>query len=267
MSARAVYLMYHELAQPGRALVDEDPGYARYAVAESDFRQHLSHLRANHVRGLSVGEALAAKAKDESAADEHERVVITFDDGCETDLTVAAPLLEEAGMNATFYVVSGHVGRRGFMSQTQLRELSARGFEVGSHSVTHSLLTDLAPERVRAELSESKDALEQMTGRRVAHFSCPGGRWSALVARLAEESGYESVATSRVGSNDASTDRFRLSRVAVMRHTTPADFDRCVRAEGLLRRRAQDAVLSLAKRALGNGAYQRLRSSALQKKY
>lgn len=260
MSARAVYLMYHELARPGRPLVDEDPGYARYAVAAEDFRQHLSRLRSQHVRGLSVGEAL-----DGSAADESQCVVITFDDGCETDLTEAAPLLEEVKMNATFYVVSGHVGRRGFMSPAQVRELAGRGFEVGSHSVTHSLLTDLAPGRVRAELADSKDALEQMTGRRVAHFSCPGGRWSPAVARLAEEIGYESVATSRVGVNGRATNRFRLARVAVMRHTTPADFERCARAEGFLRRRAHDAVLSLAKRALGNGAYQRLRSAALRK--
>lgn len=269
MSARAVYLMYHELAEPGRPLVDEDPGYARYAVAAEDFRQHLSRLRSAGARGLSVGEALAAngaKTNDEKDAGGNEGgVVITFDDGCETDLTVAAPLLEEAGMKATFYVVSGHVGRRGFVSKSQLRELAERGFEVGSHSVTHSLLTDLAPERVRAELADSKDALEQLTGRRVAHFSCPGGRWSPLVARLAAELGYESVATSRVGANGRASDRFRLARVAVMRHTTLADFERCARAEGLLRRRAQDAVLSLAKRALGNGAYQRLRSTALRK--
>lgn len=265
MSARAVYLMYHELAEPGRPLVDEDPGYARYAVAAEDFRQHLSRLRSTNVRGLSVGEALAARTNDEGAADRSPCVVITFDDGCETDSTVAAPLLEEMKMNATFYVVSGHVGRRGFVSKSQLRELSERGFEVGSHSVTHSLLTDLAPERVREELSESKDALEQLTGRKVAHFSCPGGRWSPLVARLAAELGYESVATSRVGVNDRASDRFRLARVAVMRHTTLGDFERCARAEGFLRRRAQDAVLSLAKRALGNGAYQRLRSTALRK--
>lgn len=271
MSARAVYLMYHELSEPGRPLVDEDPGYARYAVAAEEFRRHLSRLRAAGVRGLSVGEALAAnangaKTNGEGAADGNEGVVvITFDDGCETDLTLAAPLLEEAGMKATFYVVSGHVGRRGFVSKSQLRELAERGFEVGSHSVTHSLLTDLAPERVRAELADSKDALEELTGRRVAHFSCPGGRWSPLVARLAAELGYESVATSRVGANGRAADRFRLSRVAVMRHTTLADFERCARAEGFLRRRAQDAVLSLAKRALGNGAYQRLRSTALRK--
>lgn len=266
MTARAVYLMYHELARPGRPLVDEDPGYARYAVAAEEFRRHLSRLGAAGVRGLSVGEALAAGKEDEGNADESPKVVVTFDDGCETDLTEAAPLLEEAGMRATFYVVSGHVGRRGFMSRTQVRELSGRGFEVGSHSVTHSLLTDLRPERVREELAESKDALEQMTGRRVAHFSCPGGRWSPLVARLAAELGYESVATSRVGVNDAATDRFRLARVAVMRHTTLAEFERCARAEGFLRRRAQEAALSLAKRALGNGAYQRLRSSALRNK-
>ena len=194
------------------------------------------------------------------------RVVLTFDDGCETDLLAAAPMLREAGYNATFYVTAGHVGRRGYLSTAQVRELAAQRFDIGCHSMTHSLLTDLTEERLRAEIVEAKQRLEDLTGVRVANFSCPGGRWNSRVADVAREAGYDSVATSRIGANSAATDRFRLSRVAVMRGTSLTEFARYCRGEGLWKRRAQDGALAFAKKALGNAAYQKFRSNLLGRK-
>lgn len=259
MNDGVVFLMYHELETAGRPLCEDGAGYARYVVGADDFRQHLSHLQSNGLRGVSVGEALK---KDESDAVTN-RVCVTFDDGCETDLLFAAPALKDAGFDATFYVTFGHLGRRGYMSESQLRELSGAGFDIGSHSMTHCYLHDLSDERVREEVAGSKERLEQLTGRRVAHFSCPGGRWDARVARIAREAGYESVATSAVGVNTRASDHFKLSRVAVTRGTTAEEVVRVSRGEGLAARRARVAVLDVAKRVLGNSIYERLRTAAL----
>lgn len=265
MSGGAVFLMYHELEAAGRPLCESGPGYVRYVLGLEDFRRHVSRLRAEGARGVSVGEALSAFDGGAGAGEEsgRPRVVFTFDDGCETDLLFAAPTLKEAGFGATFYVTVAHLGRRGYMSEAQLRELSDSGFEVGSHSLTHSYLHDLPDERVRAEVSESKDRLEQLTGRAVLHFSCPGGRWDARVAGEARAAGYTSLVTSRPGVNSPSDDRFRLSRVAVMRGTSEEDFARACRGEGLAALRARGAVLDVAKRVLGNSIYERLRSTVL----
>ena len=264
----AVFLMYHELETAGRPLCDPAPGYVRYVVGLEDFRRHVSHLRSVGARGHSVGEALAAPAGAGAGENAGEgagetRVVFTFDDGCETDLLFAAPLLKEAGFGATFYVTVAHLGRRGYLSESQLRELSDVGMEVGSHSLTHSYLHDLPDGRVRAEVAESKDRLEQLTGRPVKHFSCPGGRWDARVAAAAREAGYESLVTSRPGVNAPGADRFRLSRVPVMRGVADEEFARACRGEGLASLRARGAVLDVAKRVLGNSIYERLRAGLL----
>lgn len=256
-----VYLMYHELGVPGRPLVDDDPGYSRYVVDAVEFRAHLSHLRAENFRGLNVTEALQ---RENGACDDAPRVVLTFDDGCETDLTVAAPLLSEAGYNATFYVTAGHVNRRGYLSAAQLRELSDMNFDIGCHSMTHRLLLPDATEaQLHTEIVEAKDALEGLTGRRVLNFSCPGGRWTKRVAATARAAGYESVATSHVGVNTAATDRLYLSRVAVMRHTTLGELARVCRGEGLWKLRARDVVLGTARKALGDAGYRKFRSRVL----
>src|SRR4051812_17342126 len=101
--------MYHEIELPGRPTCRAEPGYLRYVVPEANFLVQLDHLRAEGVRGLSVGAALAGRPAGQRA------VAITFDDGCETDLLVAAPLLRERGFGATFYVVPGFLGRPGFL--------------------------------------------------------------------------------------------------------------------------------------------------------
>lgn len=108
MKAGIAFLMYHELELPGRALCQTDPGYTRYIVTASAFHGHLSHLKNIGYQGLSVGKALQFSGERE--------VAITFDDGCETDVEVAAPMLTKFGFGATFYVTSGRLGQRGYMS-------------------------------------------------------------------------------------------------------------------------------------------------------
>jgi peptidoglycan/xylan/chitin deacetylase (PgdA/CDA1 family) len=252
--ARTVYLMYHELRLPGRALCRPEPGYAAYVIGADDFRAQLARLRAAGLAGLRVSDALAGRSPG---------VAITFDDGCETDLLAAAPLLGEFGCGATFYVVAGFVGRPVYLAAPQVRELAALGFEIGCHSMTHAYLNDLDEGGLRVEVAEAKDQLEQLTGRPVAHFSCPGGRWSRRVARVAENAGYVSVATSRVGANGPSSDRFNLARVAVQPGLGLAAFEGLCRGRRLWLRGLRYRALAAAKGLLGNGVYERLRGVAL----
>jgi peptidoglycan/xylan/chitin deacetylase (PgdA/CDA1 family) len=260
MSNRIVYLMYHEIERAGRALVASEPGYVRYCITEADFRAQLAHLTTQGYRGASVTEAL-------TSTDQSERLIaLTFDDGSETDCLIAAPLLKEAAFNATFYVIAGRVNQSGYLNEQQLRQLSDAGFEIGCHSMTHAYLDGLNNASLRVEIAEAKTRLEQVTGKRVAHFSCPGGRWNRHVARVAREAGYESVATSRIGVNSNATDPMKLARVAVMRDVTIAEFDRLCRAEGFTARRARAGILNAAKTILGNAIYERVRASALDRR-
>ena len=119
-------------------------------------------------QGLSVGEALRYP--------DVPSVCITFDDGSETDLIAAAPVLREFGCNATFYLTAGFLGKPGYLNPSQVRELDAQGFEIGCHSMTHSYLSDLPEPELKREVVDAKLEIEQMVGHRIEHFSCPGGR-------------------------------------------------------------------------------------------
>jgi peptidoglycan/xylan/chitin deacetylase (PgdA/CDA1 family) len=246
--------MYHEIAVAGRALTRDSSGHIAYVVRETEFRSQLQYLREHGWRGISVTESLSTNTNP------HLGVVITFDDGSDTDLLAAAPLLKEMDFKATFYVIVGWLGTNGYLSQSQLRELYAQGFEIGCHSMNHRYLTRLSESELRVETAEAKARLEQILGVRVDHLSCPGGFWNWRVARAAKLSGYRSVATSRPGVNTGHADPYSLARISIMRGTALGSFDRICRGRGLLVKQVKEAILSIPKSLLGSDSYDTLHS-------
>ena len=253
-----VYLMYHELEVPGQPLCQTVPGYLRYVLLGDEFETQMALLSRSGFKAVNV-------SQDLSGAQPGPAVVVTFDDGCETDLTVAAPILLSRGFSATFYLVAGFIGRRGYLSSAQALELSGMGFEIGCHSMTHAYLAGLNENELKVEILESKDTIEQIVGRQVNHFSCPGGRWSGRVARTAEQAGYRTVATSRIGSNSKRSNLFCLSRIAMLRNLVPTDFLRISQGRGLTFQRLAQSVRSTAQHALGDKRYDRLRGVLLRR--
>lgn len=253
MSGR-VYLMYHELELPGRKLCEGFTGHERYAIPQSNFRRQILQLKNRNWRGMSVSEALADSKPTLPG------VVITFDDGSETDLIGAAPLLKEANFSATFYVIVGWLGKPGYLSLSQLRKLSDLNFEIGCHSMTHATLSELSSGQLSMEIADAKQKLEDLLGKQVAHFSAPGGFWSREVAQIAMDAGYCSVSTSRPGVNLRTSDPFHLSRVVVMRNTSLSDFQGLCTGKWLLVRKARETALQVPKRLLGYSKYVKLHS-------
>jgi peptidoglycan/xylan/chitin deacetylase (PgdA/CDA1 family) len=213
-------------------------------------------LRQDGWTGLSVSEALEYPDK--------KAVAITFDDGCATDLIAAAPILQEAGCHATFYVTAGRVGAAGYLAPHQLRELSS-AFEIGCHSMTHPYLNDLSSEQQRVEITEARTKLEDIIDRRVEHFSCPGGRYDERTLTTAKEAGYRSVANSQAQRNTPSTDSFQLGRVAIMRNTSHSTFAGICSGSELWKIRMAELVRDAARRTMGSKLYDLARGLMLRR--
>jgi len=256
-SAGTVFLMYHELGIPGRKRLNPQRTYGRYVVRESDLRKQVQQLKIHQWRGLNVSQALVD-------LNQKSAVVFTFDDGCESDFIAAAPILEEATFNATFYVVVGWLEKPGYLSIRQLRELQARGFEIGCHSMTHTNLTEIGPIHLQVEIADAKRKLEDILGRPVNHFSAPSGFWNRRLAELIREAGYRSAATSRAGVNTSGTDLFSLQRVVVLRNTPVTEFLKFSMGSHLLARRARQSLLRIPKSIFGYSKYLQLASIFIQ---
>jgi peptidoglycan/xylan/chitin deacetylase (PgdA/CDA1 family) len=256
MERNLVFLMYHELELPGRPLCQSEPGYVRYNLSRASFQAQIEWLGRNGWGGLCVSQALTYPAE--------KSVAITFDDGCETDLISAAPILKESGFNATFYVTAGFIGKSGYLSPEQLQQLHSLGFEIGCHSMTHAYLNDLAPPDLRREISDAGKKIEDIIGNRVEHFSCPGGRYDAKALAAVKEAGYRSMATSHAHANSPATNPFLLGRVAILRAIDNAGFQRICTGGALRKMRLIESTRGAAKKLLGNSLYDRFRAHLLR---
>ena len=95
----------------------------------------------------------------------------------------------------------------------QLREMEAAGIEIGSHTVTHPVLTRVAPDRLRRELEQSRGRLEDMLGHPVTLFCYPNGAYDRTVRDAVARAGYRLAVTSDDGLNDATIDPLAIRRI------------------------------------------------------
>jgi peptidoglycan/xylan/chitin deacetylase (PgdA/CDA1 family) len=254
-----VFLMYHELELAGRKLCQSEPGYVRYILPLETFREQMQWLHESHIRGLNVTEALQYP--------NGASVCLTFDDGCETDLIAAVPVLREFGFHATFYVTAGFLGTTGYLTQEQLRALDASGFEVGCHSMTHAYLSDISGPELKREIVDAKIRIEQILGHEIAHYSCPGGRYDGRTLEQARAAGFKTVANSDFHANSPATNVFELGRVAMLRDLSLRGFGAVCRGEGLWKKRLKHQVRRGVQRILGNRTYDYLRAATLEKEH
>ena len=116
-------------------------------------------------------------------------VTTSWDDDDRSGLKLGE-LLSAYRLPGTFYVPTGRLGRDSLFTASDLRTLSAAGFEIGGHTVTHAVLTELGSGQQAREISACKSTLQQILGREVTMFCYPKGRFNAQVMSEVQRSGF-----------------------------------------------------------------------------
>ena len=164
-------------------------------------------------------------------------VSLTFDDGLRCQFEKALPILNNHGMAATFFLTAnqeqphdrwlGHTNDWWKIDWREddiamLRELTQKGHEIGSHSVTHHPVTLKMPEQSENEARKSKKLIEAWIGSKVSSFGYPFYWSHAYLAGAVKNAGYEQARGGGIGAsygprasyytvpNDGSLDRFNV---------------------------------------------------------
>lgn len=196
-----------------------------------------------------------------------QSLMITFDDGHDSNFQFAAPLLESVGLRGHFFLPSTWIGHRsGFMSWNDVRDLASKGHGIGSHSATHAFLTSCSATGMYEELAGSRHTLEDRLGVPVTSISMPGGRWNEEVLRACALAGYETVYTSEPGyfrpaiTMDTLHMPAVVGRFAIQRRTSLRAISGYASGDwGTVRRiHSMYQARNSVKRLLGDQAYQKL---------
>ncbi len=161
-----------------------------------------------------------------STAEKVAIVTTSWDDAQPLDVRLAE-MLGSYGLRGTFYIPLKYDGHT-VMNTHEIRSIKKMEMEIGSHTVTHSVLTKLSSESVLREVTESKKLLEDMLGEPVLSFSYPEGRFNKMVRSQVVEAGYTLARTTvsfRIESNfdpfcmPVSFQFFPRTRTVHIRHT------------------------------------------------
>ncbi|MHB8368088.1 MAG: polysaccharide deacetylase family protein [Leptospirales bacterium] len=227
--ARALVLMYHQIEpdNPSRVGLPNPLSDPRYGLSQSRFRDQMSLLREIDLPVVGIGEFLSGTSSCGEVAP--LSIIVTFDDGYSSDWERAAPILEQYGIPATFFLTSGLLGNPGMLTPPQVRELvSSPLFSLGSHGVTHRFLSHISDEECASELRESMESLRFLGGPGKYSLSVPGGRTNGRVESCAREAGYQSLLTSRAGVFRRGENLFSIPRLPVMNGWSIGDFRRYI---------------------------------------
>jgi poly-beta-1,6-N-acetyl-D-glucosamine N-deacetylase len=241
-------LSYHEIAEPGEALIPD------YAVTPTNFVRQIDWLRNNGFNFVSVNDVLADQAGKAHLPE--KAVLLTFDDGYRSMYDHAWPLLKMLRIPSVVAVVGtweedqgevnfdGHeITRDKLMTWQQLRELSESGLvEIGSHSydlhrgIPGNPEGNLQPaattrlwikqtgkyedeasyrRRVGGDLQRSRDVILKRIGRAPRVIAWPYGRYTHELRDLATRLGMTIGLTLDDGANMEDTPLWGLRRILV----------------------------------------------------
>lgn len=115
------------------------------------------------------------------------KILTSWDDACVLDMQLAE-LLDKYSLPATFYVPAFWESYATYknwkpLSRDEVMYLSDK-FEIGSHGLTHALLTQVPIQVAEYEIVQSKALLESLIGKRVTKFCYPRGYATEAIKRM-----------------------------------------------------------------------------------
>lgn len=209
-------LVYHK--------VSEDFEWGLTTVSPFAFKKQMESLKLRNMSFKHVHE-LSASEKQSRA------IAITFDDGYRSVYSHAFPILSELNIPGTVFIITDFIGKTNdwdwqigghrfeHLTWSEIRELHEAGWEIGSHTASHKILTTVDRKSIREELRSSKDTLEQSLGTAVHTICPPFNRFNIEILELASEIGYSKCAISfPLESSPVGFEDFIVPRLGVYHH-------------------------------------------------
>jgi peptidoglycan/xylan/chitin deacetylase (PgdA/CDA1 family) len=149
-------------------------------------------------------------------------VVLTFDNGYESQYTNALPVLRRLGWVADENIqLTGLPTSQGGLSDAQVKGLINAGWELDTQGMSHADLITLDAAQLQYQIDTARQTLRQRYGVPVNWFCYPSGHYNATVIAAVKAAGFIGSTTVIPGWASPASDLFELPRLRVLGGTSP----------------------------------------------
>ncbi len=190
-----------------------DPSSEIYNVPPAEFSAQLDYLQENGYTTITLNDFIKARRYGKNLPE--KPIILTFDDGYADNYSEMLPILEAHGMTAVIFVITNEIGKHGYLTLDQLKDLQKRGVEIGSHTADHLPLVTLNDELLDNQIRISKIFLEWNGLDPIGSISYPNGVYSPEIIEKLKAENYLAAVTGEAGLNTLETDPYKLKRVHI----------------------------------------------------
>jgi peptidoglycan/xylan/chitin deacetylase (PgdA/CDA1 family) len=210
-------LMYHVINPP--------PAGAKFPglyVPAGEFAAQMQALKAAGWHAVTLDQ-VAAYWKRGVPLGPGKPVVLTFDNGYQSQYTNALPVLKRLGWVADENIqLTGLPPSQGGITDAQVKGLVDAGWELDTQGMSHADLIRLGSSQLHNEVVTARQMLKQRYGVPVNWFCYPSGHYDANVISVVKDAGYVGSTTVIPGWATPSQDPYRLPRLRVLGGTSPS---------------------------------------------
>ncbi len=191
-------LMYHQTTSPARN---------KYYIPIDKFEEQIKLVNRLNIKSVSLEDKFFGNK-------ENKAILITFDDGHKSNYD-AAKILSDYGLKGYFYLVKDFSLHNDdeYLNEREIREISNMGHTLAVHGKDHIWWTLKSENILFKELQETKNWIENITGKAVITCAPPGGVINIKTANFLQQQmpEYQYIRTVKVGINKESNQFIKIT--------------------------------------------------------
>lgn len=210
-------LMYHVINPPPAGA----PFPGLYVPAQ-EFAEQMRALAGAGFHAVTLDQ-LWANWREGAPLPAGKPIVVTFDNGYQSQYTNALPVLRRLGWEGVENLqLTGLPPSQGGLSPEQVRGLVAAGWELDTQGFSHADLVSLDAAELHYQVAVARSEVQRKYHVPVNWFCYPSGQYDATVVAAVQAAGYRGSTTVIPGWAQPAGDPYRLPRLRVLGGTTGA---------------------------------------------
>ncbi len=186
--------------------------YPSTNIRMEDFNKHIEIIERKGINFINPNNF----EKNMTDKKKEKKILITIDDGFLSFYKNAWPVLKSKKIPFILFVSTREVGKNGYMSWEQIREISKEEFvHIGNHSHSHEYLIDESFEDILNDLEQSISLFKKNLGSNSHFFSYPFGEYSLELKKIVKDLDFKFAFGQHSGVVDETKDRLELPRFPI----------------------------------------------------